>query len=247
MIESRVLARGPFTPEQVLVRAVETSNQEATPEIEAHIEREWGVLVQDAAEKGKRVWNGITQRVNECDVQGETLRVELAPLDFKHRECVVSYPGYYGLPEAYWRKGAWVAGLVQTSDGWFVHVALSGRSNTTKKENLIGGIVGDEGVVTSGAALFDEMFRELEEEAAAPKEIVTRCALELAFLSPTTNVGFVFSIQLGDTRAMLERRFVVKARDHDIADLVFTPKEAQAETLRRLGSSTAFVADTLLS
>jgi len=228
----------------VLVRAVETSNQETIPEIEAHIEREWDALLARAEEQGKRIWNGVTQRVNELEVRDGQLHVEFAPLDFKHRECVVSYPGYFELAESYWRKGAWVGALVETSDDWYVHARLSGRSNTTKKENILGGIVGDETPARSGKDLFNEMYRELEEESAVPSSAVDRMALELVYLSPSTNVGFVFSVQLTDTRAALEQRFAASEKDPDIAGLVFTKPEDLAPTLRALGPSAAYIADT---
>lgn len=245
MIETRLLARGPFTDEQVKVTAVAHSNQATMPEIEAHIDVAWDALVKDAEAKGKRIWNGITARANSVSVEDGVLRLELAPLDFKHRECGITYPGYYELPESYWRKGLYAVALVETRDGFFVFVKLSGKSMNKNTEEMLGGIVGDEGPVESGTDLFNELYRELEEEGSIPKSSVAHMALELVYVAPRTNVGLHFSVLLHDTRKEVQERFDKADKDHDVHSLIFVTRAELPQKLIDLGGYKPFVAREL--
>ena len=208
MIEPRVLAQGPFAPEQITVTVHTESNQLRTPAMEECIEREWARMTRDAEERGKALWNGVTQRANAVAVTEQgVLQLELAPLDFKHRECVLAFPGYYDLPEVYWRKGVYVSAFVQTSDGWYVFVRLSGRSTNNNFEECVGGVVGDELVVRTGQDLYRSFEIELEQETAVPSDAIQENMLMGLYVGPDTNVGCHFETTLKDTRREVEQRF----------------------------------------
>ena len=236
MVEPKVLAQGIFTPEDLEVSFSEESNLVLTPAIQKEVDETWEKLLKDAKENSKRVWNGISCRVNALDHVGDSLKVEFAPIDFKTREGLLGALERLELPEESYRRGAFVGGLVRTSDNYYVFVYLSGRSVNTNKVDMVGGIVGDESVVRTGADLFSVMYQELEEETATPKASVESCVLQLAFLSPATNIGFHFAIELSDTREQLERRFAEKAVDPDIESLLFvSPRELSFQLIRMGG------------
>ncbi len=246
-IPSKVLARGPFLEEQIDVKNLETAHLPLTKEMHDHVEREWKLLVEKASSEGKNVYNGISQRVETLSVSKDNiLHIELAPFAHKYRACLRSFPEYYALDETFWTKGAYTGAFVSTKDGWYIFATLSGKSHNENREEMLGGIVGDDGFVTDGTSLFDALYKEVEEEACIPKSSIERATLELVYGGPHTNIGFLFFITLSETREEVADRFQKEKQDPDIASLFFVQEKELPETLMRMGGYKPFLLKTFL-
>jgi hypothetical protein len=248
MINPRILARGTFLPGDIDVTYNDVSNRATTPEIERAIDEHWEVFFREAKAAGKSIWNGVTYRVNDLKVADDgKLNVEFAPIDFKTRESVLSIPNYYELPERFWRKGATVGSFVKTVDNFYVFVALSGRSvsmaNPNKKVSLIGGVLDEDVPVRASKDIYETMYKEFEEESAVPRDRVKRCILDSVYLSPSTNIGFHFIIDLFETKEEVEARFKAESQDDDIAGLLFVAEADMPAQLRKMGGMIAFLGE----
>jgi 8-oxo-dGTP pyrophosphatase MutT (NUDIX family) len=224
MVKPKILVSGYFNPQDVVVSYSEISNRKIVPNIENQIEEVWENMQKHAKEKGQNIWNGTSYRVNQVALtKDKKLTVEFAPIEFKVRDGLIEIPEYFSLPEECWRKGAFTGALVKTVDGFYMFVKLSGISNNPSSIDWPGGILGDEGPIKTGADLFADMLRELEEETTIPSASVESCVLRAVYISASTNVGFIFDITLFDTKDVVHERFKERNEDEDINDLLFVP------------------------
>jgi hypothetical protein len=221
MIEPRILIEGSFAEEQVVASAVSDSTRAIDSVIEQKVEQIWEEMLAVARAQGRQVWNGITYRLNRIEEheQGK-LAVEFGPIDFKFREALINVPGYYDLPEEYFRMGAYTSAFLKTCDGYFVFVRLSGRSLTYASENFVGGIIDEQDGAYQHNILFQSLYHEIEEETSIPRARIASCTLRLVALMPTTNVSFSFFVETRDTKDAVLARFREANHDPDIADLV---------------------------
>lgn len=188
----------------------------------------------------------MNYRVNSLAVANGKLNVDFAPMDFKTREGVVRVPGYWQMPEEYWRKGVCVGAWVKTADDFYVFEVLSGTTASAsriqdKKIGVIGGVMDEEVPLHSGADIYETMYKELEEETAIPRDAVARCMLEVVYMSPSTLIAFHFMIDLLDTKEEVAKRFARVGGDAEIKGLVFVPAADMPHHLAAMGGSMAFL------
>jgi hypothetical protein len=247
MIKPKILAKGYFKPQDVVVSYSKISNRKIVPDIENQIENVWQNMLQNAKENEKRLWNGTSCRVNLIALTKEgKLEVEFAPIEFKVRDGLIEIPEYFSMPEECWRKGAFTGALVKTSDNFYILVKLTGKSNNPRPVEWPGGILGDEGPIRTGEDLFNDMLRELEEETNVPKESVEGCVLRAVYISVNTNVGFVFDITLSDTKEIVYERFKEQNNDHDIKDLFSVSAEGMQGQLESMSAGKQLIGRELL-
>jgi hypothetical protein len=248
MIAPRVLAQGEFNPSDILVSFTEQSNRKIDPEVESQIDSYWQKVLDDAKEKGKNIWNGISYRVDDFEITKEgKLKVTFSPIEFKTREGLITTETYYLLSEEHYRKGAFVSSLVRTRDGYYVFVQLSGLSHNKSKVELLGGIVGDSMDVRSGEDLFTVLYQELNEEAIIAKKDIQTCILQLIFINLTTNIGFHFDVQLSITKEQVEKQFQEGKRDVDIKDLLFVHETNLQKQMQSMATYKPFLYETLFN
>lgn len=247
MIEPRALVQGAFGPDDIIVTFSEQSNRLTNNTIDRQVDELWEQVRTAAEAKGKRIWNGITYRTNSVtQLSDGRVSVEFAPLDYKTRECVIQIPGYYELPETYWRKGAYTSSFVKTADNYYVFGELSGRSLNQNRVDVLGGIIDEELHVRSGNDLFTSLYKEIEEESAIPAQSIKTSFLNSIFLNHNTNVGFHFSVQLFDSKDVVEQRFRAQAADEDVKGLVFIPEQEVFDFVAAISPSKRFLAELLL-
>lgn len=246
MIEPQLLARGKFSPENLVVTVNPVSNRATTPDIEQEIEKQWDIFYRESVAAGKNIWNGMTYRVNSLAVANGKLNVEFASMDFKTRESILRVPGYWQMPEEYWRKGACVGAWVKTADDFYVFELLSGTTAAVsrpqdKKIGVIGGVMDEEVPLRSGIDIYETMYKEMEEETAIPRDSISRCMLEVVYMSPSTLIAFHFMIDLLDTKEEVAKRFARVGGDAEVQDLLFVPAADMPQHLAAMGGSMAFL------
>ncbi len=218
MISPKVLARGQFSPSNVLV-TISDSNRKVDPVVESQIDALWQQKSSLAQAQGKHIYNGISYRLNTLEVTPAQLKIDLGKFDYKTRECLIEAEGYYQLDESYYRKGCHTLGTVKTSDDQYLLVEISSKSMNTNAIDFLGGIVEDNMKLENGDDLFQSFLVELEEEACVTIEDISVLYLALVYLSANTNIGFYFEVELKQTAAQVLARFEHMGKDQDVKAL----------------------------
>ncbi len=241
MIEPIILVKGHFKPENLFINVSE-SNRKINQKIESQLENLWREKEHKAKEKGQRIYNGLSYRLNSLKSEGEKISLDLGMFDFKTRECLAEAQGYYETPEEYWRKGCHTLATVKTSDDKYLMVELSGKSMNKNRTDFLGGIMETEPPIKSGEDLFESLYRELEEEAFIKKENISNSFLVMIYINPSTNVGFYFEILLNITSVQLKQKFDNETKELDIKSLKVMSRQDFINQLKNHNLNKQFLA-----
>ncbi len=244
MVKPIILAQGKFKPEDIAV-TVSESSRKIDPEIESQIEQLWEKKLQGAQEKGQKIYNGLSYRLNSLKSEHGKLDLDFGVFDFKTRECLLEAEGYFDLSEDFWRKGCHTLATVKTSDSKYLLVDLSGKSMNLNKTVLLGGIMETEPPIKVGEDLFESLFRELEEEAFIKRSEIVSCLLKLVYINSKTNVGFYFEVPLNISSIDLEDRFNSSEKEIDIKSLKILSREEYLNILKNHNENKQFLANLI--
>lgn len=232
----QVLALGRFQPEDLLI-SVSESNRKIDPAIEAQIDARWEATQKKAAEEGRVCYNGISYRLNSLEIQENKIRLDLGLLEYKAREALPTIPGYYDLPEEYWRKGCYSGATVKTSDDKYLIVELSGKSMNMNRVDVLGGIIEKPTEISDGKDLFGSLYAELEEEGCIHVSDIETSYLRAIYRETKTNIGFYFEILLKISSEEILERSRHEMHDQDIRSLrSLTPEEYMDMLRTEMGS-----------
>ncbi len=241
----RILVKGKFDPEDLLV-SVSESNRKIAPAIEGQLDAFWEAKKKHADENGKVCYNGISYRLNAIEERDGKVVVDFGMFEYKVRDGLIAIPEYFELPEEYYRKGCFSTATVKTSDGYYLMAELSGKSMNENRTELIGGMMETNIAFQSGADIFKSFYDELEEEAGIKEKDIATCVLTAIFLEESTNVGFYFEVVTTISSNDLLERFQ-KNQDQDIRALqIHTRTEYKDMLNRHRDPSKKFIAEHLL-
>ena len=136
----------------------------------------WQQVEADAQAAGKKVWDGLTYRMNQFSVQDSKLHLELAEMPFSMRRSLETLQEKEGENEAWMPNGVAVSPLVQTCDGKFLFGKLSGTTMSTRVYGTFGGIVDRH--IGSGEELWAMFLTEMHEEANIQERDVVQKSIE---------------------------------------------------------------------
>jgi hypothetical protein len=242
----RILVSGKFAPEDLLV-SVSPSNRKVDPVIEGQLDALWETKKRLADEQGKKCYNGISYRLNSIQEHDGKVTVDFGTFEYKVRDGLTAIPGYFTLPEEYYRKGCFSIATVKTNDDRYVLVELSGKSMNENTVDLIGGIMETNIVFDSGESIFRSFSNELEEEAGIMEEDIQECFLKTIFITDRTNTAFYFEVILNVSAYDLEERFR-ENKDQDIRALRFCTRGEYIQVLGQHRSpNKQFIAKELLA
>jgi hypothetical protein len=241
MIHPKILIEGKYRPDDITI-SISESNRKTTPEIENQLEDLWQIKLKKAQEAGKNIYNGLSYRLNALNIKEGKICLEFSIFDFKTRECLLDIPGYDDMPEEYWRKGCHTASTVQTSDGKFVMVELSGKSMNLNATDLIGGIMETDPELKEGKDIFESLYKELNEEAFIAKDDIKEAYINALYLNTTGNIGFYFMVNLSISSKDLMVRFNTQQKELDIKSLIIFSKEEYLNHLRNHNLNKRFLA-----
>lgn len=244
MIEPKILALGYFSPDDLRV-TLAVSNRKVKPEVEAQLETAWQSMLRQAKTESRQIYNGISYRLNSFQHSKDTLTLELAPFEYKVRDGLLRVPGYFNLPESYYRKGCYTAASVKTADEKYLMVELSGKSMNMNTIETLGGIVDAEPVIENGDDVFRSLFKELDEEALITEEDISSCYLRALLLEEQTNVGLYFEVRLKITAEQLISRQTLATLDQEIAAVKILTKEKYISILQSSSPSKQLIASII--
>lgn len=241
-----MLVAGKLHPQDITL-SVSASNLSLPPELEACISKVWDEKVAEATEEVKTIFNGTSYRLNEWSYKNETLHLDLAVFDFKHRSALIELIKRAEIDEDVFPQGGCFTGAsVRTSDGKFVVVELSGKSMNTNTYELLGGMVEtDVSMTIDGTFLFNTLYKELFEEADITTDEITDCYLRMFYRGVLAHTGFYFEVTTKLTEPELTERSQTNS-DTDIARLHFFTKEEYSAFLRSQRPNKQLIA-TLIS
>lgn len=245
MITPRILASGMFTPSDLHI-TVAASNRKIDPATESQLNTAWESMVRQSQQEGRLLYNGSSYRLNSFVHTNGTLKLELAPFDYKIRDGLIRIPNYFTLDEPYYRKGCYATATVRTADGAYLMVRLSGKSMSTLKIDNIGGIVDAEPPITSGSGLFAALYKEFAEEALITEQDISRCYLRAMLLEQLTNVGFYFEVTLRVTAKDIIARQDHGELDQEIASVLVLSRDEYITTLQKADASKQLIATMVL-
>jgi hypothetical protein len=241
MIEPIILAKGNFSPED-LITTVSESNRKIDPTRENQLDILWQEKEKNAKEKGKLIYNGLSYRLNSLKSENDKLFLDFGIFDFKTRECLPETQGYYETTEEYWRKGCHTLATVKTSDEKYLMVELSGKSMNKNPTDFLGGIMETEPLIKSGNDIFQSLYKELEEEAFITEADIANSILKIVYINGNTNVGFYFEILLKITSDQIQEKFDSKEKEIDIKSLTIMSRSEYINVLENHNPNKQFLA-----
>jgi 8-oxo-dGTP pyrophosphatase MutT (NUDIX family) len=225
----KILVSGKFNPDDLEVSMGE-STRKIDPAVESKIEGLWTEKLKRAQENGQNCYNGISYRLNALQEKEGKLVLNFGTLEYKVRDGLIAIPEYFELPEEYYRKGCFSCASIRTSDGRYLMAELSGKSMNPNTLEFIGGIMETDIPMNSGHDIFENLYKEAEEEAGIRKEDVAEVYLQAVYLEQRTNIGFYFEMTLSVSSGELLERFSGN-KDTDIKLLVMFTREEYLDAL----------------
>ncbi len=194
----KILFKGRYLLEDVQVSFSEKSNRKIDAELEAKFRDDWEETLKSAADKGIKVWDSQTYRLENFRIDKGKLLLDLSLIKFsvrsgikKHRDEVEK------LGSGYFSKGLHVSAIIVTSDGKYLMGKLSGKTLNERTVDFIGGVMSkDEVEVRDSRDIWKTVIRELDEEVNIKETDTERVELVGALTSKHSNVGLVFFVKL---------------------------------------------------
>jgi hypothetical protein len=152
-------------------------------------------------------------------VEGNQIRIDFGLLEYKARQALPTIPGYFDLPDEYYRKGCYSGATVKSSDGRYLIVELSGKSMNMNRIDVLGGIIEKPTEIVNGGDVFKALYDELEEEGCIRLADIEESYLRAIYMEAKTNIGFYFEILLGISSKEVLERFDREMDDQDIKSL----------------------------
>lgn len=245
MLRPQVLALGRYAPNDLVV-TLSASNRAIDPTIEDQLDAVWEAKVQKAKEEGRTIYNGLSYRLNAFEEREGKLCVDFGIIEYKVRDGLIAVPGFFDLPEPYYRKGCYTGASVKTSDGYYLMAELSGKSMNMNAIDLLGGIMETEPACNTGADIFASLYKELEEEALISERDIADSYLRALYLEHRTNVCFYFEVTLKISSEEILKRFEHASSDQDIRSIKIFKKEDYLAILQAHNPNKQLIGELLL-
>ena len=244
MISPKILVKGKFYADDIIVTTNPVSNRKVDDVLESKVKVAWKEVYKKAKAEGKQVWDGVSFRLNDVREEHSHLKLEVSPIKFS-----VRYPlnkmkeDLERLGEDYYPRGMAIGGFIKTLDGEFIFGQRSGKSMTSNKIDFIGGVI-EEHDGASGQSLLSRNQIEIKEEVGIDRRFIDEMFVVGVVLSNTTNVILITYTEL--SMGSLEVRNVFsKATDDEMSDLIFVEEKNLAEYLESLGGYKTMVIELL--
>lgn len=245
MPQIKILAQGKFKPEDIKVSLSE-SNRLIDPRIESQIDSVWERERNQAEKLGKVCYNGTSYRLNSLKNTNQVLEIDFGLLEYKTSLALLKIPEYFDLSEDYYRKTCYTSASVQTYDGLFVMVKLSGKSMNPNKIDFLGGMLEKPLEIQNSHDIFKALKIELKEEACLVDSDMADFYLNSIFLNNKTTICFYFEVRLNISSTDLLARFKSENQDPDINDLIFLSKDEYIKTLENFNENKKFISRLML-
>lgn len=235
------LIQGDFTAADMNISVVDASLG-LSEKTEHKIEQLFAEKAKEAEEKNLNFFNGTSYRLSDWHYQDNTLNLELATYDFKHRYGLVAMTRNKEIDETQHRRnGCFVGSTVITSDDKYIMVKLTSKTVNPNTYDLLGGMVETDVPMHPHTYLFDVLYQELEEEAGITQADIAKCTLKMMYAGMNGHVGFYFETKLSISQQELEARFTHNT-DIDIDSLHFYTANEYWDILSKHNPNKQFIA-----
>ncbi len=241
----RVLLQGIYYPDDISITVNEASHRKIDPELESKIINLWDQRVREAKDKGVKVWDSSTYRLNAYAFSKKKLSLELSTIDFSVRNTMRFVPEVAEMDEEYYSKGLFVASIIKTSDEKYIFGELSGNTMNHKKVDFIGGVAShDELVIAGSKDLFSVLYKELEEETGIRTTLIKDCYIRGLVLTDGYTVGALFFVTLNISCGELLQLFS-QYNDQEMKSLVCVDGKDLKSFVGNIGGYGSAVAEIL--
>lgn len=230
----KILAKGPFLPENISLITNLESQRKTNPEIEEIISETWNQLETKAKAQNQMLWNGESLRLDDLKEENDNLVLHTSPTDYKTRTCLernFAKVETLGLP--YFSAGLAIGGFVETLDGYFVFNQRSSRSVEEYRVDFLGGVM-DNVKAKDGFDLLNHMYLEMKEEINIIENLIETMSILGLILTNYGNVIIVTHAKLKVDFNELNNLFEQK-NDGEVQNLVKVSRVDLQKFIEKLG------------
>ena len=224
MSEFRIILEGKFYEKDIEISR-SPSNRKIDPIAESEIDSIWEETLKDAKINNKIAYNGTSYRLNDFKIEDNKLSLDFSVVSFKVRSGLRKTSTFPNLSEEYFHKACSAGSIVQTSDGKFVMIKLSGKSLSTLSTDVLGGMMEYPYPLKNGTDLFDQQYREMYEEGRIRKEDISDIYLRNLIQCPGGQVLLSFQVTLSVSSDEVRQRFDSEESDPDIAEILIFDRD----------------------
>ena len=231
---SKILAKGPFLPENISLITNPVSQRQINPEIEEIISQTWSQLETKAKAQNQMLWNGESLRLDDLKEENGNLVLYTSPTDYKTRACLErNIEKVESLGMAYFSAGLAIGGFVESLDGVFIFNQRSDKSVSRNRVDFIGGVM-DNIHAKDGFDLLNHNYLEIQEEMNLNKDLIENTSILGLVLSSFGNVIVVtftkLKISFDDLNDLFEQK-----HDEEVENLVKVSRDDLPEFMAKLG------------
>jgi hypothetical protein len=231
----KIIAKGPFLPENISLITNPVSQRQTNPEIEEIISNTWNELETNVKAKNQLLWNGESLRLDDLKEKDGKLELYTSPTDYKTRTCLernVEQVENLGL--SYLSAGLAIGGFVETLDGFYIFNQRSVKSVEKFRIDFIGGVM-DNMEAKDGFDLLNHNYLEIQEELNLSQDLIENIWILGFILSNFGNIIIATSVKLKISFDELSQIFD-QNHDEEVQNLVKVSKDELVEFVEKLGS-----------
>ena len=221
----RVLFKGKYNLKNIETKFSNTSNRKINLSLESKLQKEWKQILREVTKRGIKAWDSNLYRLDNFEAQKDKLSLTLSTIPFSISKSMNRYlDNLYKLGEDYFSKSLFTESLIKTSDNKYVFGKLTTNYLTSRKIDLIGGVLSkDEQIVKNGKDVFKALFTEFKEEINISEKHIKSSILIGTVLTPKTKVGLIFDTCLSISSRSLIHHFK-RSENDEIEDLILVDK-----------------------
>lgn len=150
---------------RVDVSITEDSTRLIDPAAENKANALWAEQLEKCAQKGEKVWDGRSYRLNDFRVEPGTLYIELGPLLWSKRSPLRYVDELHKLDPQYWGRGIFVTAIIKTADNKYIFGSRKETALERTVSTTFGGILSPDDVEVKTFEDFVTMLEyEIDEE-----------------------------------------------------------------------------------
>ena len=224
-LKSAILFQGNFSKNEITCKFNEISSRKIDLILEKKAQEVWRKTLEEAKEKGKKIWDQPVYRLENYEVSKNKCSLEFSTIPFSIRYSLKDYSrelikkGAEYLPMA-----TYSSIFIETASGSYVFGEKSDHYMTNRKFTYIGGVFNRFEEKYEKVDIFRESENEVKEELEVANSDIASFRFLGTFRSESLNVGFIFYCKLKLTDKELMKRFEDR-NDNELKSLFFVKRD----------------------
>ncbi len=233
-MQPKVIAKGPFKPEDISIKVNKTSERKIATEIEAKLQETWKQIVIEATSKGQKICDGESYRLDNLQLQGDKITLYLSKFKYSIRKPLSELNAEiesYG--DEYCSRGLAIGGLIKTTDGLYIFGKRSDKSSTKARIDFIGGVL-EEIEIKDGHDLIRKNKEEILEETGIDNSNINNIEI-LGLVSSNSSIVVIVTVSSLNIDSTKAREIFKSKKDDEMAELIFINSDGLKNYLNELG------------